>query len=140
MQRLDVNKLVGPDCVASLRWIQNMKQVLFSVNDALCNFVVALCCRSSRVLDLLRYLFKLRLSKSVLSFLRYAMLTSTGGSMSAACPKMTNPFAPTSQKTVEIGEAMKPNGTQITTRVVYNWEVVRLMGLSSDQYQSRDLA
>lgn len=40
--------------------------------------------------------------------------------MSAACPRMTRPFAPTSQKTVEMGEARKPSGTVTQTRVVYS--------------------
>lgn len=56
------------------------------------------------------------------------VLTSTGGSISAACPKMTKALAPTSQNTVEIGEAMNPKGTVMHTNVVYNCDVVKSIG------------
>lgn len=38
--------------------------------------------------------------------------------MKAACPIIVAPEAPMSQRTVEMGEAMKPRGTAIQMRVV----------------------
>jgi hypothetical protein len=41
-----------------------------------------------------------------------------GLSMKEACPRMVKPEAPMSQRTVEKGEAMKPNGIATQRSVV----------------------
>lgn len=54
--------------------------------------------------------------------------------MREAWPRITNPLAPTSQKTVEIGDARIPKGAVMQTSAVYNCEVVKSIGLDIVSY------